>query len=68
MSDRREKSEKVPCPFCGSGLSRVLPWFRRPAGHFRRRQCDSCLAVFETQEQVTRAVKHPVVKSQGGRL
>lgn len=55
----RTKSEKVACPDCRSGLSSVLPWRDDDRPTARRRRCDRCSVIYETQEAVTHVISRP---------
>ena len=49
---RRPSAEKVPCPDCGQGISRVLD----TRGAYRLRVCGQCGTRFVTAEGVLRRV------------
>lgn len=46
--------EKLPCPYCGGLISKVVKChrFTNRAGIFRRRKCQGCAKNFTTEELV----------------
>lgn len=49
---RQPNTEKLPCPQCGSLLSKVVDTRYSPHGPRRRRECKDCHARYSTIEVI----------------